>query len=106
MSLSVPEGAVPGTELTVTAPNGQQVTVTVPEGVAAGQELAVEVLSIANVPKMDLCFDAQSQKPSVRASDHPKAQVTLLSRHNVQSPTEQLPLDFSSLCFGATPNEN
>ena len=41
--LSVPEGAAPGTQLTVTAPNGQEVTLTVPEGAEPGQQLEVEL---------------------------------------------------------------
>ena len=43
VTLSVPEGAEPGAELTVTAPSGQEVTMTVPEGAAAGQQLEIEL---------------------------------------------------------------
>ena len=41
--VEVPEGAVAGQQLQVTAPNGQLVTVTVPEGMVPGQQLQVEV---------------------------------------------------------------
>ena len=41
--MEVPEGVVAGQQLTVTAPNGQEVTVTVPEGMVPGQQLQVEV---------------------------------------------------------------
>ena len=41
--VTVPEGAAPGSQLTVTAPSGQEVTLTVPEGVGEGAELEVAV---------------------------------------------------------------
>ena len=37
--MQVPEGAAPGTQLTVTAPTGQQVSLTVPDGAVAGTQL-------------------------------------------------------------------
>jgi len=55
MAFEVPEGVVPGQQLQVTAPNGQQVTLTVPEGVVAGQQLQVEVpaATVDEAPGLD-----------------------------------------------------
>ena len=43
VNLEVPEGAEPGTQLTVQTSSGQEVTMTVPEGAEPGQQLEVEV---------------------------------------------------------------
>lgn len=42
LAVTVPNGAVPGQQLTIQAPDGQQLSVNVPDGVAPGQSFEVQ----------------------------------------------------------------
>ena len=89
--VEVPEGVVAGQQLTVTAPNGQEVTVTVPEGMVPGQQLQVEVpknaVRLAGAASLDKrggggAAQAVGEEPGLLQAAELQAEATAL-RHKL-----------------------
>jgi len=73
LSMTVPEGATAGTEVTVTAPNGQQVTFSVPEGVEPGQQIEVQLPSsnpAAAATIAPLRLTVETRSPTERETEY------------------------------------
>jgi len=70
MLITVPDHVVPGDELAITAPNGQEITVTVPEGTEPGEELEIPLPATdGSVVSGSPRYDPPSARPQSDVED-------------------------------------